>query len=694
MRFAYKCAVPLVAALLASTATAPRLSADEGLWLLNRFPKELVKQRYGVEVTDSVLETVRLASVRLGSGGSGSFVSPQGLVFTNHHVISDCIQKLSTPANDYMKDGFLASTREQEKRCVDLEVNVLLSIEDVTSRVNAAIPSGVSGAEANRLRKAGMTRIEKECADASGNRCDVVTLYSGGEYHLYQYKKYSDVRLVFAPETAIAAFGGDPDNFTYPRYCLDFAFVRAYENGKPAATPHYFKWSPKGVQNGELTFVPGHPATTGRLATVAELEFNRDVSYPLVLRRLGSLIQTLQQYSAVDAEHKRVAADNLFSQQNGFKAFTGFLSGLRDNTLMERKVTAEKQLKAVVLADPGRKEQFGAIWDEVGAAYKEYAGFYKPYYLLERITTRGSELMGIARHVLRLSEERAKPNEQRLREYADQALPTLQHGLFAEIPISPSLETAVIADYLRFLRQEMGDSDPTVTALLAGKAPEQAAAEYVSSSRLIDVAERKRLAADAAAVKASQDGMIRLVRLLDGPAREYRKRYEDRVEAILTSSAARIAQARFAVHGAQEYPDATFTLRLSFGKVAGYRNAARQAVPYATKVGGVYTRATGVEPFHLPPSWLAGKKALNAGTPFNFVSTNDTHGGNSGSPTLNGKLEVVGILFDGNLEGLPNRFLFTDEQARSVHVASQVIVESLRKIYKAGHLIQELGLKP
>ncbi len=667
------------------------IHADEGMWLFNSFPKELVARKYGYQVTDAFLDHLRLSSVRFNNGGSGSFISRSGLLFTNHHVGSDCIQKVSSAEHDYMKNGFMAATQAEERPCPDLEVNVLLRMEDVTARVKGAVAAGASAAQANEQRKAATARIESECGARTGNRCDVVTLYSGGEYQVYEYKKYTDVRLVFAPEVDIAAFGGDPDNFTYPRYCLDFALFRAYENGKPVEPGDYLRWSREGVKDNELVFVSGHPGATGRLATVAELEFNRDVSNPLVLSRLGSLIKAMEAYSGESEENRRVARDDLFSVQNSFKAYTGFLSGLRDPALMAGKKKAEASLRAAVDRDP-QKKQFGSVWTEVAGAYQAYRPIYKSVYLFERSAISGSSLFGIARHVLRYSEETRKPNERRLSDYTDASLPALEQEMYSPAPITPSLETAVIAEYLRFLSQELGPGDPTVQELLDGRTPERAAAAYVHTSKLQDVAERKRLAKDLEAVKSSEDGMIMLARILDGPARRYRKEYEDRVQAVLAGSAGKVAQARFAVYGANEYPDATFTLRLSFARVAGYRNKAGQPVPYTTNFAGLYGRATGKDPYQLPPRWVKMKSAIKLDTPFDFVSTADTHGGNSGSPTVNGKGEVVGILFDGNIEGLPNRFVYTDAQARSVHVASQGIVEALRNVYHAGRILEEMGM--
>ncbi|MCS7314658.1 MAG: S46 family peptidase [Bryobacterales bacterium] len=671
--------------------TWPPLEADEGIWLFEAFPRKRVAAKYGFEVADGFLDRLRLASLRVGA--SGSFVSADGLIFTNHHVALDCLQKLSTKENNYVVDGFWAPTQADEKPCPDLEANQLVRIQDVTERVNAAVKPGAPDAEALRQRQAEIARIEKECTTATGNRCDVVNLYSGGRYHLYEYKKYTDLRMVFAPESDIGFFGGDPDNFTYPRYCLDIAFLRAYENGKPARTPHYLKFSREGVKEGELIFVSGNPGTTGRLMTVAQLEFLRDHYYPLIHRRLASLIRTLENYSAQSPDNERVAHDNLFSQQNSYKAYTGFLAGLRDPKIMDLKRAEEKKLRAAVEADPDRKARFGGAWDAVAAAYGKFRDYYKTYWLLEFNPHRGTDLLRIARDVLRLAEERQKPDDQRLREYRDSALPSLERQLYSPAPITDSMEIAVLADYFEFLRAELGADDPTVRAILDGRSAQQAAEAYVGASRLKDVAERKRLAADVEAVRSSQDGMIRLARLLDARARQLRKRFEDEVEAVLTSSAAKIAQARFAIFGEDAYPDATFTLRLSYGAVRGYKDQKGRAVPYATTFEGLYKRATGKPPYRLPKRWLEARSKLNLKTPFNFVSTADTHGGNSGSPTVNTRGEIVGILFDGNIESLPNRFVYTEERARSVHVATQGIREALDKVYGAHRLLAELGLK-
>ena len=663
--------------------------ADEGMWLFDHFPAAEVQKKYGFAASDDFLRHLERASVRFNNGGSGSFVSAHGLLFTNHHVGADCIQKLSTAEHDYMAGGFNAAAESDEKACPDLEVNVLLSTTDVTAKVNEGIGPDTASAEANRMRKASTARIEKECAGSSGNRCDVVSLYSGGQYSLYQYKKYSDVRLVFAPEFSVAQFGGDPDNFMYPRYCLDFSLFRAYENGKPVSTPDHLAWSHTGVKDGELTFVAGNPGSTGRLQTLAQMEFSRDVSYPMILGMFKERIDKLLAFGAKSAENKRVAQDYLDTDQNSYKAISGFHRGLKDPKLMERKREAERRLRAAIDDDPDKKKKFSGIWGDVAAAYKEYAAFFKFYYLLE--VGPESELFARAREVARYAEEKPKPNDQRLRGYQDAGLPSLEQEMFSAAPLSNPVEELMLADYFRNLVKELGGNDPTVKAVLGGQTPEQAAEHYVSGSKIQDVEERKRLAHNLEAVKGSQDGMIRLALILDGPARKYRKEFEDKVEAVITSSASKIAQARFSVYGANEYPDATFTMRLAYGPVKGYTNTAGKPVPYTTRLAGLYKRATGKDPYKLPPSWIKAKSAVDLNTPFNFVTTADTHGGNSGSPTVDTKGEIIGILFDGNIEGLPNRYLYTEEQARSVHVAGNAIIEALRKVYRAERVLRELG---
>jgi hypothetical protein len=674
--------------LLCLALALPAL-ADEGMWLFNQCPKDQLQQKYNFTATDAFLKNLRLATMRIG-GGSGSFVSPNGLVFTNHHVASDCISKLGSAQHNYMRDGFYAATQQEEMACPDLEANVLLKIDGVTAQVKDAAKDA-RPAEALQKRSAAIARIEKECAAQTGNTCTVVKLFSGERYDLYQYKKYTDLRLVFAPEFGIAFFGGDPDNFTYPRFDLDITFLRAYENGKPAATPHFLKWSAEGVKDGELAFVAGNPGTTSRLATFAQLAFARDVALPFGLSRLQARIQAAQAFAAQSGENARLAERVLFGFSNTYKSNAGKLIGLKDDRLMTRKETFEKRLRNAVQNDPKLGAEAAKVWDDIAAAYKAWTPYEKPYEVLERPAAQGSTLFRIARQILRLTEERAKPNDQRLPEYRDSATRSLELSLYSPAPISDALETALLAQYLEEVKA-LGEKEAPVKALLAGRTPQQAAEEFVKTSKLRDVAERKRLAADRDAAAKSDDGMMRLARLLEAPARKLLKKHEEAIESPETAAAERIAQYRFKIYGEKEYPDATFTPRVTFGVVKAYRDKTEAPVPYATTFGGMYHRAGAQDPYRLPQRWIDGKGALDLVMPFNFVSTCDITGGNSGSPTVNQKGEVIGIIFDGNIESLPQTYLYTEEQARAVHVASQGIVEALRKLYKTPRLLQEIGV--
>jgi Peptidase S46 len=668
--------------------------ADEGMWLFNNPPKKLLMEKHGFDATDQWLEHVRKSSVRFNSGGSGSFVSSNGLVMTNHHVGADTLQKIGTKEKDYLKTGFHAKSQADEVKATDLELNVLMDIEDVTQRVNAAVKEGMSPADAQKARRAAINEIEKESLEKTKLRSDVVTLYQGGAYHLYRFKKYTDIRLVFAPEKDIAFFGGDPDNFEYPRYDLDICFFRVYENGQPAKIEHYLKWSPEGCKEGELTFVSGHPGRTNRLNTVRHLEYIRDKQMPTQLAWLRRREVLLKTFSDRSIENARRAAEELFSVQNSRKARIGGLGGLQDPAFFAKKREQEKALRESLEKDPKLKEQFAGAWDEVAAIVEEGQKLAKPFNMIEGGRAFNSDLFGMARTLVRMNAELKLPNKDRLREYGDAGLETLREQLFAESPIYKDLETVKLADSLAMLVEEFGGEDPLVAKILAGKSPTARAVELVNGTNLDKVANRKELAAENADLAASGDPMIQLARLVDPAAREVRTAYETKVDEPMKQAYAKIARAKFAAEGDSVYPDATFTLRLAFGLVKGYQESTGETVPPLTTVGGTFKHADAhgnVDPFKLPKSWHDAKGSLNLDTPFNFVSTADIIGGNSGSPVVNRAGELVGIIFDGNIQSLVLDFAFTDEQARAVSVHSAAIQECLRKVYGAGALADELG---
>lgn len=673
--------------------------ADEGMWLYSFPPTTKIKAKYGFELTQAWLDHTRLSSVRFDNGGSGSFVSPDGLVFTNHHIAAECVQDLSSNGRDYMKTGFYAKTRAEEAKCPDLELNVLENIEDVTGKVKSAAKPGMSIAQQGDARRAAMSAIEQDCVAATHLRCDVITFYSGAMFHLYEYKKYTDVRLVFAPEFAVAFFGGDPDNFEYPRYDLDVSFFRVYENNQPVHLDNYFKWSTGNLKEGDLVFVSGNPGNTGRLNTMAQLAFLRDTAYPLQIESLARRDALLQKFSAVSNENARIAQGDLFGIENGLKAIKGYDSGLLDKSLMARKAAEEDQMRHAVAADPAKKAQYGDPWTEIAKAMETEKQIYLQLTYFERRGAFRGDLPGVARTLVRAAAERSKPNGERLREFRDSALPSLEQGLFSTAPVYKSLDKALLADSLAEALQKMPDS-AVLKRILNGKAPAEAAANLIDNTKLDDVAVRRQLYnGGQSAIAASTDPLIVLMREVDPEARAARKRYDDEVDAVVTRGGATIANIRFATQGTNSYPDATFTLRLSYGAVRGYIEDGRGVAPKGTKlpffttIGGAFEHAqqhNNQPPYALPQSWQTAKSKLNLSTPLNVVQTSDIIGGNSGSPVLNTKDEIVGIIFDGDIQSLPWNFAYDDTLGRAVQVDSRGILEALRYIYNAGSLADEL----
>ncbi|HVS39725.1 MAG TPA: S46 family peptidase [Gemmataceae bacterium] len=699
-----------VAACLAFLALAPAVFADEGMWLFNKPPTEYLKKQYGFDAAKQWLDHVQKSSVRFNNGGSGSFVSPDGLVMTNHHIGADAIQKIDDDnkaagkETHYMRDGFCARTPQEEIKTLDLELNVLMDIKDVTERVNAAVKSDMKPAEAAGARRAVMAEIEQESLNATGLRSDVVTLYQGGVYNLYLYKKYTDVRLVFAPEEQAAFFGGDPDNFEYPRFDMDICFFRAYEDGKPVHPENYLKWSKNGVKDGELVFVSGHPGGTERMNTVASLDELRDVETPFTLQRLFRTEVTLGTFAGRSAENARVAREDFFSIQNSRKAYIGRMAALLDPALMGRKKGAEQALRSAAAKGDKLKSAADA-WDRIAQIEKTRAALIRRYTLLEnpRYTTGRSiaafptPYFSIARFLVRAAQELPKKSPDRLREFRDSALDELKLQLFSDAKLSDDYEIVKLTDGLTFLVETLGYDDPLVQKVLDGKTPHDRAYEAISGTQLRNVDFRKKLYdGGEQALQEAKDPMIALAAVVDPAAREVRKRMETEVDEPRRTAYAEIAKAKFAVEGTNTYPDATFTLRLSFGVVKGYEENGKH-VPFETTFEGLYQRSAqnnDKPPFDLPKRWVDNKSKLDLRTPLNFICTADIIGGNSGSPVVNRDAELVGIIFDGNIQSLALDFAYSEEQARAVSVCSQGIVEALRKVYDADKLADEITGRP
>lgn len=685
----------LALAILAQQSGGAR--ADEGMWLFNDPPRQYLKQKYNFDPTPEWLEHVQKSSVRFNSGGSGSFVSAEGLVMSNHHVAADALQKFGDEKHNYYRDGFYAKTHAEEKRCHDLELNVLMSIEDVTDRVNAAVKPDMSPEVAFAARRSVTAQIEKESLDKTGLRSDVVTLYQGGKYHLYRFKKFTDVRLVFAPEQQAAFFGGDPDNFEYPRYDLDVAFFRVYENDQPLHPEHYLKWSKAGAAENELVFVSGHPGRTSRLETMADLKYKRDVQFPTLLARLNRLEVLLSSWSARSDENARRAKELLFGVQNSRKARLGGLAGLLDPDVMRKKVDAENALRMAAEASNARPEVAAAkgAWVKIADAQQVIRENAARYNLLEGGQGFMSEYFGIARTLARANIERSKPNGERLREFRDSNLESLELQLFSTEPLYDDFELLKLTDSLTYLVQQLGYDNETVRLVLAGKSPEARAEELISKTRVKDVEVRKQLyKVGPERIRASDDPMIQLVMVIDEESRRIRKILEEQGE-IKNQAYAQIAKAKFALQGTSTYPDATFTLRLAFGPVKGYDEAGKQ-IPFQTTMAGLYERSAehhNKPPFDIPETWMKRKSKLDLNTPFDFVCTADIIGGNSGSPVINKDAELVGLIFDGNIQSLVLDFVYTDKQARAVSVHSSAMLEALRKVYDAGKIADELTAK-
>jgi len=676
----------LLAAVLAACSFA---HADEGMWTFDNPPLKMLKEKYGFVPTQAWLDHLRLSSVRLNDGGSGSFVSPDGLLLTNHHVARGQLQKNSTPEHNYLEDGFYAPTSEQEMKSADLEVNVLESMENVTAKIEAATKGIQDDKEALKARTGAIAAIEKESTDKTGLRSDVVAFYNGGEYWLYRYKKYTDVRLVFAPEQQAAFFGGDPDNFTYPRYDLDMAIFRVYENGKPIHSSDYLKWSAKGAADNELIFVSGHPGSTQRDDTMAQLSLEHDVIEPAVIAYITHRIQVAQDYAAKGKEQALQVGSLIFSLQNSLKVYQGRYEALNDKALIAKKQAAEDEFRAKVEANPEWKKQYGSSWETIKTAIDKE----RPIIPNQIYRRTDSSLMRLALLIVQYVAEVKKPDADRLDGFHEAGLESLKFQLFSPAPVYPATEKLFMTSALSQGQDKLGKDDPYIHAILQGGDPATVASALVDGTKLADPAFRKSLVdGGQAAVDASTDPMIVAARRLDPVVRELNRKIRDEIQSVITPAEEKLGKARFAVYGKDTYPDATFTLRLSYGTVKGYPMNGTIAPPVTTFYG-LYDRSDsfgGKDPFNLAKHFIGAQSKLDLATPLDFVATTDIIGGNSGSPVVNKEGELVGLVFDGNIESLAGDFVYSGDKNRTVAVHSAGMIEALRKLYGADKLADEL----
>ena len=686
MRFV-RCSLLLPAVLL--VAAALPVHAEEGMWTFDNPPLKQLAEKYNFHPSQAWLDHLRLSSVRLNDGGSGSFVSPDGLLLTNHHVARGQLQKNSTAEHDYLRDGFYAATPAEEMKSPDLEVNVLVAMKDVTAEVQGAARGIRDEAAALKAREAAMARVEKESKDKTGLRSDVVSFYNGGEYWLYQYKAYTDVRLVFAPEQQAAFYGGDPDNFTYPRYDLDMAIFRVYENGKPLHCDNYLKWSARGAAPGELIFISGHPGATSRQETMAELMAERDVRIPAMTEYLQRRIATAQAFAAQGPEQARLVGSTIFGLQNSLKVYLGRTEALKDPEIVTKKQAEEKDFRAKVAANPEWQKEYGGAWEQIARA-EELA---RPLVARQIFRRADSRMFALALTIVQYVAETKKPDGERLPQYHEAGLGSLRFQLLSPARIYPETEKLFFKAGLKLGEEKLGAKDEHLQAILQGGEIDKTVDALVDGTKLADPAVRKALLdGGEAAVAASTDPMIVAARRVDPIVRAAYHKYHDEVESVLTPAGEKLGKARFQVYGKNAYPDATFTLRLSYGTVDGYPYNGTVAPPFTTFYG-LYDRAASFSnkpPFDLTRRQVAGRDKLDLSTPLDFVSTGDIIGGNSGSPVVNREGELVGLIFDGNIESLAGDYVYDGTRNRAVAVHSAGMIEGLRKLYGAGALADEL----
>jgi len=684
-----KCARLLASSLLLLfIAISQPVRADEGMWTFDNFPSKTVGEKYGFSPSQAWLDHVRLSSLRIAGGCSASFISPHGLVMTNHHCVVDCVEEISTPHQNFVDDGFVAKTEAEERKCPAFELDQLVEIRDVTRDVQAAT-AGKTGDAANKALHAKEAELQQSCGSGADVRCDIVSLYHGGIYDLYHYKRYTDVRLVFAPEFAVAQFGGDPDNFNFPRFDYDIGLLRAYEADKPAASPDYLRWSAKGSTDGELVFVSGNPGGTSRELTMAQLEFERDTLYPARMPDMAEYRGELEQFITRGAEQAREANEDLFFIENSFKANVGRQGALLDPQFMAEKRQQEQKLRSAVLADP-KLAAYASAWDDIAKVQVTRTQLYARYGVLNSRFFR-SGLLGYAMTLVRASAERTKPNGERLPEFTDQSLVHVQQEMSARVPIYKDIEELNLAFLFTIVRRYLGADDPFVHKMLGKESPEQLAHRLVNGTHLEDPKVREELYnGGQTATAGSEDPMIRFADSINAELLAARKEFESRVDAPTRAAAERIAKARFAVYGTSVDPDATFTARLSYGTVKGFEDAEGKFVQPYTMISGLFERASGAPPYKLPQTWLDAKSLLDLSLPMNLSTTNDIIGGNSGSPLINKEASVIGLIFDGNIFSLGGDYGYDPKQNRAVAVDSRALLEGLQKVYHFNRIVDEI----
>ena len=682
------CRLGLLSLILGLAGTSTY--AEEGMWTLDNLPRQALKEQYKFEPGEQWLNTLQKGTVRLAGGCSGSFVSAHGLVLTNHHCVSRCLAQLSGRKENLLQNGYLANEPGEEAICPEIELNQLLAIEDVSDSIRT-VSEGLSQTQALSARRAAMSSLEQTCSEnRSDLRCEVVSLYDGARHQLYKYKRYQDVRLVFAPEANIAAFGGDPDNFSFPRYSLDMALLRAYQNGQAIDSPEFFPIQTQGAAIDELVFVTGHPGSTQRDYTVAQLVTLRDTILPHRLSYLSELRGVIRQYAQRDGEAKRITERDYLSIQNTLKALRGRHAALAANGFMQAQQTAESRLRERVEDERKLRKTSASAWDEIALAENVWAQIYLEYSMLERMRGYQSDLLAIAWHLVRAAEERSKPNTQRLREYSEAALPQLTQKLFSAAPIHNELDILTLGWSLEKLRELLGPDHPAVRASLGQYSPTELAKQLIQSTSLHDLATRRTLwDGGIAAIESSEDPLIQFARKIDSHAREVRNRYDNEVQAVIERNSSLISQAKFSLDGTNNYPDASFSLRLSYGQVQGWPERGKAVYPITT-LSGLLARHTGRLPFSIPVSWLAAEAQLDLATPLNFTSSHDIIGGNSGSAMLNRKGELVGLVFDGNLHSLGGSYAYDGRYNRAISVHPAAMREALSKVYAAKNLLNEL----